>query len=93
MLLAGGARTAAAAQTTFRQDVRPILAKHCRTCHVPGQVAPMPLLTYAYTKPWTAKIKDVVSAKKMPPVIGTSHYAVLTRGEGLKQAEIDTLVR
>ena len=58
-----------------------------------GEVAPMPLMTYADTKPQAAKIKDLVSGKKMPPVIGTPHYAVLTRGEGLTQAEINTLVR
>ena len=78
---------------TFIQDVQPILVKHCQSCHRRGEVAPMPLTTYAETKPRAGKIKDLVSGKKMPPVIGTPHYAVLTRGEGLTQAEINTLVR
>ena len=93
ILFVSGAISAAAVSTTFTQDVQPILAKHCQSCHSPGQVAPMSFLTYTATKPWAAKIKEVVLAKKMPPVIGTPHYSVLTRGEGLTQSEINTLVK
>lgn len=53
----------------------------------------MPLISYADTKQHAAKIKDLVAGKKMPPVIGTPHYTVLTRGEGLTPAEINTLVK
>ena len=52
---------------TFIQDVQPILVKHCQSCHRRGEVAPMPLTTYAETKPRAGKIKDLVSGKKMPP--------------------------
>ena len=31
---------------TFTKDVAPILFKHCATCHRPGEIAPMSLLTY-----------------------------------------------
>ncbi len=93
LLLAGGVLIAAPAPVTFTKDVQPILAKHCQSCHSPGQVAPISLLTYQATRPWAAKIKELVSAKKMPPVVGTAHYTVLTRGEGLTQGEINTLVK
>jgi hypothetical protein len=78
---------------TFQRDVLPILAKHCQNCHRPGQVAPMSFLTYETTRPWAPQIKAVVAGKKMPPVVGSPHYMVLTQGEGLTQAEITTLVR
>jgi hypothetical protein len=84
---------AAQGRIEFTRDVQPILAKHCVSCHSPGQVAPMPFLTYQNTRPWAAKIKELVASKKMPPVIGTPHYAVLTRGEGLTPTEIRTLTR
>jgi mono/diheme cytochrome c family protein len=87
-----GAR-AAGEQVTFRRDVLPILAKHCQSCHSPDQVAPMSFQTYGQTRPWAARIKEMVSTKKMPPVVGTPHYSVLTRGEGLTQAEINTVVK
>jgi len=84
---------AAEGRVTFQRDVLPILAKQCQYCHRPGQVAPMSFLTYETTRPWAAQIKAMVTAKKMPPAVGSSHYTVLTRGEGLTQAEITTLVR
>jgi hypothetical protein len=53
----------------------------------------MSFLTYEATRPWAAQIKAMVTAKKMPPAVGSPHYTVLTRGEGLTQVEITTLVR
>lgn len=79
-------------RVTFQRDVLPILAKHCQGCHRPGQIAPMSFLTYETTRPWAPQIKVLVAAQKMPPVVGTPHYTVLTQGEGLTQAEITTLV-
>ncbi len=98
VLLAGiacsiGSAQAADDKVTFHRDVEPILAKQCQSCHRPGQVAPMPFLTYKDTKPWAQKIKVLITDRKMPPVIGTPHYTVLTRGEGLTEAEIATLVK
>ncbi len=91
----GGARAADVTEgrVTFQRDVLPILAKHCQNCHRPGQVAPMSFLTYETTRPWARQIKVVVTVKKMPPVVGSPHYMVLTQGEGLTQAEITTLVK
>ena len=78
---------------TFHRDVLPILAKDCQGCHRPGQIAPMSFLTYATTRPWAEQIKAVVSKKKMPPAVSNPHYPVLTRNDGLAQAEIDILVK
>ena len=93
-LLTGSAKAAQAAEgrVTFQRDVLPILAKHCQYCHRPGQVAPMSFLTYETTRPWAAQIKALVTAKKMPPSVGSPHYTVLTRGEGLTRTEIEILV-
>jgi hypothetical protein len=43
---AGVAVTADAPTVTFHKDVEAILQKNCQTCHRPGQVAPMSLVTY-----------------------------------------------
>jgi len=53
----------------------------------------MSFLTYETTWPWAKQIKAMVTAKKMPPSVGSPHYTVLTRGEGLTQTEIETLVK
>ncbi|MSV35774.1 MAG: hypothetical protein EXQ47_09275 [Bryobacterales bacterium] len=78
---------------TFHRDVLPILAKDCQGCHRPGQIAPMPFLTYETTRPWAQQIKVVVSSKKMPPAVSNPHFPVLTGRDGLTQAEIDILVK
>ena len=57
----------ATADTTFNKDVLPILQKHCQTCHRPGEVAPMSLLTFADARPWARAIKAAVLLQKMPP--------------------------
>ena len=42
---------------TFTKDVLPILQKNCQSCHRPGQVAPMSLLSYQETRPWACRRK------------------------------------
>ena len=41
-----GASIASAQSPTFYKDVLPILQANCQSCHRPGEVAPMSLLTY-----------------------------------------------
>jgi mono/diheme cytochrome c family protein len=60
----------AAAQTsppTFSRDIAPIFYKNCTTCHRPGEVAPMSLLTYEDARPWARSIRDNVLNGTMPP--------------------------
>ena len=62
----------AAAQTapatpTFTKDIAPILQRSCQTCHRPGMMAPMALLTYQDARPWARSIKNKVSNREMPP--------------------------
>ena len=72
VVLASLAVAAAAAATdqsspvTFTKDVLPILQKNCQSCHRPGQVAPMSLISYEETRPWA---KAIIRGKKPPPVV------------------------
>ena len=95
VLLAATAMAADVADglVTYNRDVLPIFEKNCVGCHRPGQIAPMSFLTYETTRPWAAQIKAVVSAKKMPPAVTNPHYIMLTKDDGLTQAEIDTIVK
>jgi len=54
------------AEVTFR-DVQPILAAKCQSCHRPGEVAPMSLVTHESSRPWAKAIKTAVLTRKMPP--------------------------
>jgi len=78
---------------TFAKDVLPILQKNCQTCHRPGQIAPMSLISYKETRPWAKAIKAAVMMKKMPPWFADPKYGHFTNDRSLKQSEIDTIVK
>jgi mono/diheme cytochrome c family protein len=69
-LHAGGqyaARPKAADVPTFNRDIAPILYANCTTCHRPGEIAPMSLLSYEDARPWAKAMRDEVGAGVMPP--------------------------
>src|SRR5450631_1880772 len=66
-LSAAAALAADTAPATFSKDVLPVLQQNCQTCHRPGEMAPMSLLTYADARPWAKAIKAAVVTQKMPP--------------------------
>ncbi|HEX5229811.1 MAG TPA: thiol-disulfide isomerase [Bryobacteraceae bacterium] len=82
----------AATPATFNKDVLPILQKNCQSCHRPGQVAPMPFLSYAEVRPWAKAMKAAVASKKMPPWFADPQYGHFINDRSLKQGDIDTLV-
>ncbi len=58
---------AAKADITYAKDVSRVLQNRCQECHRPGQIAPMPLLTYDDASSWSQMIGEVVSEGRMPP--------------------------
>ena len=54
-------------RVTFAKDVAPIFQAKCQSCHHPGTVAPMSLMSYEETRPWARSIKDRVARREMPP--------------------------
>ena len=57
----------AKADVTYAKDISRILQNRCQECHRPGQIAPMPLLTYEDASSWSLMIHEVVSEQRMPP--------------------------
>jgi hypothetical protein len=95
-LIIGTAAIAAEAgppsSVTFNMNVLPILQDKCQTCHRPGQVAPMSLVTYQDARPWAKAIKTAVQTRKMPPWNADSTYGQFLNDRSLSQSQIDTLV-
>jgi Copper type II ascorbate-dependent monooxygenase, C-terminal domain len=83
--------SSAAAAPLFYPDVLPILQQHCQECHRPGEIAPMPFLTYTDTRPWAKAIREQVIARKMPPWFADPHYGHFVNDRSLSQSQIDTL--
>src|SRR6185503_17308398 len=86
------AMAAPTAPLTFHRDVEPILQRHCQSCHRPGEIGPMPLLTYEQARPWAKAIRAAVQQKQMPPWFADPAHGRFANDRTLKQAEIDTLV-
>jgi hypothetical protein len=76
---------------TFYRDVLPILQKHCQTCHRPGEIAPMPLVTYEQARPWARQIRDQVKSRRMPPWFADPCCGQFANDPSLSEAEIATL--
>ncbi len=76
---------------TFYRNILPILQAHCQRCHRPGEIAPMPLVTYREVKPWAARIKDAVMRKKMPPWFADPRYGRFANDPSLSGQEIARL--
>lgn len=91
LIFALSATSVAASELTFSSDVAPILYEKCVSCHHPGDIAPMSLLTYKDARPWASAIRQAVLTKRMPPWHADPHYGSFENDPSLSQAEIDVI--
>ena len=80
---------------TFTADIAPLLQRSCQSCHRPGSIAPMSLITYEDVRPWARSIKQNVETGKMPPwfvdkTVGIQHFK---DDRSLNDEEIATISR
>ena len=83
---------AAGQPATFHKDVLPILQRSCQSCHRPGQIGPMALLTYQQARPWARAIKTQVAQRSMPPWHADPRFGHFLNDRSLKDTEIAALV-
>ena len=62
-----GAEVSEKGKSTFSKDVAPILQRSCQSCHHPGSIAPMSLMTYQDVRPWARSIREKIVRREMPP--------------------------
>jgi hypothetical protein len=77
---------------TFSKDVAPILYKNCTSCHRPGEIAPMSLLTYQDARPWAKSIATRVAAGTMPPWHADSSKIAFSNDRHLSDADKTTIL-
>ncbi len=90
-----GTALAADQPVTFSKDVAPILQAKCQSCHEPGSIAPMSLMTYRETRPWARSIRERVASRQMPPwhidkSVGIQEFK---NDISLSDEQIDTIVK
>ena len=76
---------------TFYKDVLPILQQHCQFCHRPGQIGPMPLITYAQARSKAKAIQQMVRSRKMPPWFADPDYGHFSNNPSLSADDIQTI--
>ena len=87
---APAAETAADVETvTWAEHVAPILYESCVTCHRPGQVAPMSLLTYDQARPWAKAIARSAHDRTMPPWFANPEHGEFVEDSRLSDEQID----
>jgi mono/diheme cytochrome c family protein len=91
LTLALVASAAAQQPPTFYRDVLPILQQHCQSCHRPGEIGPMPLVTYAQVRPFAHKIVARTAARDMPPWFADPAIGHWANDPSLSPAELRTL--
>jgi hypothetical protein len=94
-LMAPAAYAQRASTPTFTKDVAPIFQAKCQTCHRPGQMGPMSLITYEESRPWVRSIKTKVATRMMPPwhldrTVGIQQFK---NDLSLTDEQVDTIVR
>ncbi|MGP0074209.1 MAG: hypothetical protein ACLPWF_20030 [Bryobacteraceae bacterium] len=82
-------------EITFTKDIAPIFQDKCEGCHRPGEMAPMPLITYQQVRPWAKDIRQRVAARQMPPwhldpTVGIQSFQ---NDMSLSSAQIDSIVK
>jgi hypothetical protein len=52
---------------SYTQDIAPIIAENCATCHREGGIAPFAMNSHAMVQGWSPMIREVLMTKRMPP--------------------------
>ena len=78
---------------TFTKDVAPILYQNCVSCHRPGEIGPMSLLTYKEARPWAKSIRDEVADGTMPPWHADPKHGKFANDRSLSAEQKDILAR
>jgi len=78
---------------TFTRDVAPILYANCVTCHRPGEIAPMSLISYQESRPWARAIATKVRDGVMPPWHADASPGTFSNERRVTAAQKDLLER
>ena len=78
---------------TFSKDVAPVFFSKCASCHRPGEIAPMSLLSYDEARPWAKSIARAVQSGEMPPWGASPEHGTWANDMSLSTEQIDLITR
>jgi peroxiredoxin/mono/diheme cytochrome c family protein len=77
---------------TYTRDIARIFQKNCQECHRPGQIGPMPLLTYEDAASWADSIRWVVKSRRMPPWYADPKFGHFENDRTLPEKDRETIL-
>ena len=81
------------AAPTFTKDIAPIFYANCTSCHRPGEIAPMSLMTYKDARPWAKAIATKVADGTMPPWHADPKHGTFVGARGLSDAQKSAIAK
>jgi Tfp pilus assembly protein PilF len=78
---------------TFTRDVAPIVWSRCASCHRPGEVGPMSLITYDDVKKRARQIAEITASRVMPPWPPEPGHGEFAGARRLTDRELSTIKR
>src|SRR5262249_28706970 len=78
---------------TYAKDISRLLQDRWQECHRPGEVGPMPLLSYEDALAWSGMIKEVVEEGRMPPWHADPKHGQFANDRSLTKAERAMLLK
>jgi peroxiredoxin len=85
-------RRDAHARISYVEQIAPILASRCVTCHRPQGVAPWAMTGYEQVRGFAPMIREVIRTKRMPPWHADPHYGSFVGARSMSTDEARTLV-
>ncbi|PCJ23495.1 MAG: hypothetical protein COA96_11635 [SAR86 cluster bacterium] len=82
-----------AVAVSYQNDIAPVIAQNCATCHREGGIAPFALDSYAMVQGWSPMIREVLMTKRMPPGQVDPHVHKFTNGRNLNIKDAQNIVR
>jgi hypothetical protein len=80
-------------ESTYSQNIAPILQNKCFYCHSPGNIGPFAMTNYAVIQGAAGAIKDEVLAGHMPPWFADPHYGRFSNDRSLTTEETARLIQ
>ncbi len=77
---------------SYADEVAPILAENCATCHRENGIAPFALNNHQAVQGWSPMIREVVMTRRMPPGQIDHHVGKFDGAPGMSNVEIQKLL-
>jgi mono/diheme cytochrome c family protein len=83
---------AVAAVPSYSQDVAPVLAENCASCHRAGGIAPFAMDSHAMVQGWSPMIREVLMTKRMPPGQIDGHIGEFINDRIVDDADVRNII-